>query len=97
MAFEIIKEIKKDTRTRYTYRADESKDRRIKALKQRYGKSFQYLVDTFFEDLLYKLQYETDIFKDLTCEKQVGYVVKDMLERPVFKRFFKKDLTRWQR
>ncbi len=79
-----------DSKVPLTYRASKSVADRIKILKSRYGVSFQYMTDTFYQEWLYKLQYETDIFKDLLVEKQVRHITKDIAELPVFRSFFKR-------
>jgi hypothetical protein len=70
---------------RFTYRCDEEKAMRIKALKARTGFSFQKLCDMFIDSWLWKLQHETDIFRDLTTPKQIEYTTKDIAEIPSFR------------
>lgn len=73
---------------RLTYRCSDELNMRVQAIKQKTGWSFQRLTDEFYQTLLYKMQYEGQMFNDLLATKQVEYTVKDILERPVFKRFF---------
>lgn len=93
MAYEVVRK-EKDARPRFTYRPTEEKAIRIKALKNRYGISFQQMTDLLYDEWLYKLQHETEMFRDLTIGRQIPYVARDMANFSTFKRFFKKDLTK---